>query len=116
MTAIDPDPTEEPEGSAREALRGLPRRVQLEVLLEAARASARERRTLRALFFTAASLLVGVTLAGAWGILACGFFGGSLWLVVLVVRMERHVLREARAARLSLGLPAEPGRDPAVPW
>jgi len=100
MTAAREDTQESPpEGSVIDALRGLPMGVRLEVLWAAARASASERRTLRALFLTAASLLVGVTLAGGWGILACGFFGGSLWLVVLVVRMERHVLREAGERR-----------------
>ena len=57
----------------------------------AARLSAGERRTKRALFFTSVSLLVGFTVGGWWGVLACGLFGGSLYLVVLVLRMQRHL-------------------------
>jgi len=57
----------------------------------AVRLSAGERRTKRALFFTTVSLLVGFTVGGWWGVLACGLFGGSLYLVVLVLRMQRHL-------------------------
>jgi len=50
-----------------------------------------ERRTQRALFFCGTSLLVGLTLGGGWGILLCGLFGASLFGVVLVLRMQRHL-------------------------
>jgi hypothetical protein len=50
-----------------------------------------ERRTKRALFFTSVSLLVGFTVAGWLGVLVCGLFGGSLFAVVLVLRMQRHL-------------------------
>lgn len=78
-------------------LRGLPGGVRLRLLASALRTSASERRTKRALFFTTASLLVGFTVARWWGLAACGFFGGSLYLVVLVLRMQRHVRSGAEA-------------------
>lgn len=53
--------------------------------------SAGERRTKRALFFASASLMIGFTVAGVPGLLVCGSFGGSLYLVVLILRMQRHL-------------------------
>ncbi len=66
----------------------------LKLVRQAAAKSAGERRTKRALFFTTASLLVGFTVGDVLGLLVCGFFGGSLYAVVLVLRMQRH-LRDA---------------------
>ena len=78
-------------------LRGLPAAERWRILRRAARLSAGERRTKRALFFTSASLLVGFTVAGGWGVAACGFFGGSLYVVVWIVRMQRHLRSGAEA-------------------
>jgi hypothetical protein len=73
----------------------MPRSGRLQIIAEAARISSGERRTKRALFFTVASLLVGFTVAGWPGVLVCGAFGGSLYLVVLVLRMQRHLRASA---------------------
>jgi hypothetical protein len=89
----DPDPpVEHTEGS----LSGLPLGTRLGVIAGALRKSAGERRTKRALFFCSASLMVGFTVGDLPGLLVCGFFGGSLYLVVLVLRMQRHLAEGAR--------------------
>jgi hypothetical protein len=69
----------------------LPLGARLGVLRRALAKSAGERRTKRALFFTTASLLVGFTVGDVPGLLVCGFFGTSLYAVVLVLRMQRHI-------------------------
>lgn len=69
----------------------VPATSRLRSAARAARLAAGERRTKRALFFTVASLLVGYTIAGWVGVAVCGCFGGSLYLVVLVLRMQRHL-------------------------
>lgn len=86
--------TETPEAGPR--LADLPVAARMQVIYRSALKSGRERRTKRAFFFTSASLLVGYTVGGLPGVLACGFFGGSLYLVVLVVRMQRHLQEGAR--------------------
>lgn len=82
----------------------LPLAPRLRVARRALALGIRERRSLKALFFLATSLLVGFTVAGWIGLMACGIFGGSMFAVVLVLRMERHLragFREYRAARES---------------
>lgn len=69
----------------------LPIGTRTKIVLRALVASARERRTKRALFFSATGLPIGATLAGWWGVLICGGFGFSLYFVVLVMRMQRHL-------------------------
>ncbi|MFT7669964.1 MAG: hypothetical protein ACI8X5_002671 [Planctomycetota bacterium] len=69
----------------------LSRAERLRIARRALVLSAAERRTKRALFFLTSSLLVGFTVAGWKGLLGLGLFGGSLYLVVLVLRMERHI-------------------------
>ena len=94
-----------PEQLEAHPLRGLPIDARLRLIGAAARRSAAERRTKRALFFTSASLLVGFTVARWWGVAVCGFFGGSLYVVVLVVRMQRHLRAGAEAYRAAGGRP-----------
>ena len=84
------------------ALDGLPAGVRLSICGNACLRAARERRTQRALFFSLASLAVGFTVSGGLGALVCGIFGGSLYLVVLLLRMQRHLRsgsEEYRAAQ-----------------
>ncbi len=90
-----------PEELEAHPLRGLPAGERWRLLRRAARLSAGERRTKRALFFTSASLLVGFTVAGGWGVAVCGFFGGSLYVVVWILRMQRH-LHDGAAAYWSV--------------
>lgn len=92
----DPDP---PVDSRQSSLEGLPLGTRLGILGYALRKSAGERRTKRALFFGTASLMVGFTVGDLPGLAVCGFFGGSLYLVVLVLRMQRHLAERALEAR-----------------
>ena len=82
---------------------GLPFRVRFAIWRRALIKSGRERRTKRALFFLTASLMVGLTVAGKTGLLVCGSFGGSLYLAVLFVRMQRHLRVGAAAYRVKHG-------------
>ncbi|MFT7486316.1 MAG: putative membrane protein [Candidatus Paceibacteria bacterium] len=90
-----------PQQSAQEdpALQDLPIGRRLTVLGRACSQAARERRTKRALFFASASVAVGFTVAGSWGVLVCGIFGGSMYLVVLALRMQRHIRTEVERSR-----------------
>ncbi len=87
----------------------LPLGARLRVIRRALVRSARERRTKRALFFTLASLMVGLTVGGSLGLLICGLFGGSLYLVVLVLRMQRHLRIGAHEYRVEHGMPEDAG-------
>jgi len=78
---------------------GLPPDVKRRIVREAFGQALRERRTTKALAFVFFSLLVGFTVAGWLGVLVCGGFGGSLWAVVLVLRMGRHLRAGAKAYR-----------------
>jgi hypothetical protein len=69
----------------------VPREARLRIARHSAWLSLGERRTKKAGFFLGASLLVGFTVAGWPGVLACGLFGGSMFAVVIVLRMERHI-------------------------
>lgn len=90
---MSPDPPHEPTDDSKGPLwpEGFPRERRVRVLRRALGLAASERRTKRALFFASTGLLVGFTAAGWLGLLACGLFGGSMYLVVLILRMERHV-------------------------
>lgn len=67
------------------------RSTRLAILWRALRIAAGERRTKRAAFFFSTGLPVGYVAYGWWGFFGCGLFGGSMYFVVLLLRMQRHI-------------------------